>query len=337
MNHHPERIIMQWHITEQCNLHCLHCYRDDANALDPDVSDLFFVLERFISFLSSNRNKRIKGHINIAGGEPLIRKDFFEFISILSSMAKLFSFGILSNGTMIDKDVASFLARTGVSFVQLSLDGMEEKHDQLRGSGNFRAVAKAIKNLVDAGIRTIISFTATKINFRDFTELAKFCRRQRVSRLWADRMIPLGSGAFISDACLSPSDTDEFVRIMAKAKNNTSKFRRSDTDISMNRALQFHSAGGYPYRCKAGDSIFAVMPDASVYPCRRMPVNVGNLKEKSMEEIYNCDLFISLRDADKLIEGCQTCFYRTLCRGGLRCLSHAVKGSPFYKDPGCWM
>lgn len=337
MTHYPEKIIMQWHITEECNLHCLHCYRNDGVFAEPDISDLFHVLEKFISFLNPKSKAKILGHINIAGGEPLIRKDFFEFASILSSMSKLFSFGILSNGTMIDRDMASFLARTGVSFVQVSLDGMEEAHDQLRGGGNFRRVVKGIRNLVAVGIRTIVSFTATRTNFRDFPELAKFCRRQRVSRLWADRMVPVGSGALLSDTCLAPSDTDEFIRIMAKAKKDTSRFWPSYTDISMNRALQFHGVGGYPYRCKAGDTLIAVMPDATVFPCRRMPVNVGNLREKTIEEIYQCDFFKSLRETDKIIEGCQSCFYRTLCRGGLRCLSHAVNGSPFHKDPGCWI
>lgn len=339
MEHYPDRLIMQWHITERCNLHCLHCYRGDEAFAEPDLPELIHVLDRFTSFLRSGRilNQGMKGHINVAGGEPLARKDFMDLAMILSSMSDSFSFGILSNGTLIDIKTAAFLAKTGVSFVQVSLEGMEETHDQMRGNGNFRLVLKAIKNLVHLGLRTIVSFTATRLNYMEFPEIVRLCRRLKVSRLWADRLIPIGSGSILADSCLNPSETDSFIRLMYRARKNSPSFFSPKTDIAMNRALQFHLGGGYPYRCRAGDTLVAVMPDSSVFPCRRMPVNVGNLNNLSLEDVYSCEFFRSLRDRSREIEGCQSCFYRTLCRGGLKCLSYAVHGDPFVRDPGCWV
>ncbi len=79
------------------------------------------------------------------------------------------------------------------------------------------------------------------------------------------------------------------------------------------------------------------MPDGDVYPCRRMPIKVGNIKENSLEEIYHqSDLCRQLRDKERVNEGCEGCFYAELCRGGLKCLSWAINGDPFLKDPGCW-
>lgn len=339
MESYPEKIIMQWHITEKCNLHCLHCYRDDEIFEDPDISDLFRVLDRFMGFLEEGKagNRKMKAHINIAGGEPLFRDDFYEFVSILSSMSRLFSFGILSNGTMIDRDMAGFLARSNVSFVQVSLDGMEETHDQLRGVGNFKAVSQALKNLYGAGVRTFVSFTASRMNYREFGKLADHCRKMKVSKFWADRMLPIGAGANLATSCLGPSETYEFVNEMAKARAKKGRFFKKRTEIAMDRALQFHSGGGYPYSCSAGDKLMAVMPDSSVYPCRRMPVRIGNLNDSSFSEIYFSEYFKSLRNRNLNVEGCEECFYRTLCRGGLKCLSYALKGTPFHKDPGCWL
>ena len=54
------------------------------------------------------------------------------------------------------------------------------------------------------------------------------------------------------------------------------------------------------------------------------------------EANYSSHLFGCLRDRGKISRGCQDCFYSTLCRGGLKCLSYALKGDPFKADPGCW-
>jgi radical SAM protein with 4Fe4S-binding SPASM domain len=112
----------------------------------------------------------------------------------------------------------------------------------------------------------------------------------------------------------------------------------STTEISLQRALQFCGNGGKPYRCTAGDTLLAVMPNGDVLPCRRMPRVVGNLLSTPLRTIYSeSPLLRDLRAAPHIISGCSKCFYSAVCRGGLRCLSDAVYGSPFRADPGCWL
>ncbi len=109
------------------------------------------------------------------------------------------------------------------------------------------------------------------------------------------------------------------------------------TEIAMHRALQFLCGDGRPYHCTAGDSLMTVLPNGDLLPCRRMPVSVGNLKKKHLAELYyTSDFFRDLRDRRRISRGCENCFYQKLCRGGLKCLSYAVYGSPFRADPGCW-
>ena len=80
-----------------------------------------------------------------------------------------------------------------------------------------------------------------------------------------------------------------------------------------------------------------VQANGDLYPCRRMPIQVGNLMETPLADLYyNSDLFSRLRDRDRISHGCQDCFYSKLCCGGLKCLSYAVAGDPFKADPGCW-
>ena len=85
------------------------------------------------------------------------------------------------------------------------------------------------------------------------------------------------------------------------------------------------------------DTLLTVLHDGDLYPCRRMPIRVGNLLEASLTELYNTfDRHRAHRDLHHGIAGCNGCFYAGLCRGGLKCLSYAVTGDPFTADPGCW-
>jgi radical SAM protein with 4Fe4S-binding SPASM domain len=108
------------------------------------------------------------------------------------------------------------------------------------------------------------------------------------------------------------------------------------TEIALHRALQF-LGGGPAYHCTAGDTLITVMPDGTLYPCRRMPINAGNLHQTPLEILYDGPLFRQLRDPAVVASGCEKCTYEKLCRGGLRCLSHAVEGSLSIADPGCWL
>jgi radical SAM protein with 4Fe4S-binding SPASM domain len=105
----------------------------------------------------------------------------------------------------------------------------------------------------------------------------------------------------------------------------------------MHRALQFLVGGGRPYHCTAGDSLLAVQANGDLYPCRRMPIRVGNLMETPLGSLYDQSLLLqALGDRRRIPGGCQGCVYRRLCRGGLRCLANMATGDPFTTDPGCW-
>jgi radical SAM protein with 4Fe4S-binding SPASM domain len=223
-------------------------------------------------------------------------------------------------------------------YVQVSIEGTKATHDAIRGDGTFERTVAAIGHLVEAGIPATISFTAHRRNFREFPEVARLGDRLGVDRVWADRLIPSGSGGAMSEMVMTPEETREFFGLMFQARAETRRpGLRNRSRVSMHRALQFMVGGGRPYRCGAGDSLITVQPNGDLYPCRRMPVRVGNLLEQPLSELYeNADLFRSLRDRERVSNGCQGCSHATSCRGGLKCLSYAVTGDPFDADPGCW-
>jgi radical SAM protein with 4Fe4S-binding SPASM domain len=318
-------MIFQWHITEKCNLNCTHCYQD-KKVEDKKFEELLYIYEEIKRFL---KIKKIKGHINITGGEPLIKKEFFKLIEYISNDSQNINFGVLTNGTLINNDNIKLLSKA--KFVQVSIEGGEKTHNEIRGKDNLKEVIKGIKLLKKNRIRTYVSFTASKVNYMEFSEVCKISRKYRVDKVWSDRLIPYGTGKDMER--MNKDETEEFFDLMRREKYRRTFF--SKTEISMNRALQFLK-GGDCYKCSAGNKLITVMTDGTVYPCRRMPIECGNIFEKSLFEIYECELFIKLRN-DKNIVGCMECIYLEKCGGGLKCLSYAVAGSPFEKDKGCFL
>ncbi|MCP4353630.1 MAG: radical SAM protein [Desulfobacterales bacterium] len=340
MKYYPRNILLQWHITERCNLRCSHCYQESYQGKELNFSELLSILEQFREFLKApcvNGNPPIKGHITVTGGEPFVRKDFPDLLNVFAEHQQEFSFAVLTNGTLIDAAMARHLAELNPRFVQVSIEGSQKTHDLIRGRGNFERTATAVKHLVQAGIRTLISFTAHRGNFREFPQVARLGRRLKVFRVWADRLIPSGSGAELQNQVLSPDETREFFEIMLKERKAAQRTWFGNTEIAMQRALQFLMSNSNPYFCTAGNTLVTIQPDGELYPCRRMPISVGNVLETSLDKLYNhSSLFRKLRNQKQYDPRCQDCSYAKKCRGGLKCLSYAITGDPFKADPGCW-
>ncbi len=335
----PANLLLQWHITERCNLRCRHCYQDGYRRDELSLNALLAVLRQYTDLLQQwrSRGRTVRGHITVTGGEPFIRDDFLDLLDVFSANRESFTFAILTNGSFIDTGMARKLRKLRPAFVQVSIEGDRTTHDNIRGRGNFDKTVAAIKHLVRQKIRTLISFTAHKGNYRQFGEVARLGIKLKVARVWADRLIPRGSGSDMAEQVLGPAETREFFEIMRKYRQQAQRSWFVRTDIAMHRALQFLVGRGRPYHCTAGDALVTVQPNGDLYPCRRMPIRVGNLMEKPLGELYyQSDLLCALRYQGSLSDSCEDCSYAGLCRGGLRCLSYAVTGDPFKADPGCW-
>ncbi len=337
----PGNLILQWHVTERCNYRCAHCYQESYSGEELGYQNLLNILDQFKELLGSWRSRAgrlpVHGHITVTGGEPFVREDFLDLLEVLSANKEYFSFAILTNGSFIGATMARRLRALGPTFVQVSIEGTPDTHDGIRGAGSFEKATSALKCLVRENICTSVSFTAYRGNFREFTEVARLGRRLRVNRVWADRLIPWGNGAALRDQVLTPDETREFFEIMNNERIKAKRRWFGKTEIAMRRALQFLVAGGKPYHCTAGDTLVTVQPNGDLYPCRRMPIRVGNLMEKPLMELYyTSDLLRSLRDRSHLNDTCRDCLYSEMCRGGLKCLSYAISGDPFSADPGCW-
>lgn len=334
--------VLQLHVTERCNLRCAHCYQEAQPSEELPFGDLLKIVEQFKELLELWRQEAIglpvHGQVTVTGGEPFVRRDTMALLEALAAEGEALRFAILTNGTLIDEGTARQLAELGPAFVQVSIDGARETHDGIRGRGSYDMAVSALRALVREGIRTTISFTAHRGNYREFADVAGLGCSLGVARVWADRLVVQGRGAALAGQTLDPDQTREFFDIMLRARIDTACSVFAQTEIAMVRALQFLTAGERPYRCPAGDSLITIMPNGDVYPCRRMPILAGNLMETPLAELYyRSDVFRALRDLQRISDGCNGCRYAGVCRGGAKCISYAMTGAPFTADPGCWL
>lgn len=326
MQEHKIKHVMQWHITHRCNLRCSHCYQDEYSS-ELSFGELERLLYQYLRFCEKNA---FHGHINFTGGEPLLSGHLFPLME-LCDKNKL-TFGLLTNGTMINDEIADRLSLfRGLSFVQVSIDGTEQTHDSVRGKGNFRRVLNGLRLAGDRGIQTMAAFTCHKRNYKELKDVIRIVRRNKTDRFWADRLVPMGSS---NEDALSDEEYREVIEILTAEHSRKHLF--SHTDVHLNRSLQFLGGGSCYYQCAAGKTLLTLLADGTLLPCRRLPIPIGNCLADDMTELCEKSELIRELQEQRIPEECLPCPHAVLCRGGAKCLTYAMTGDYRGKDVNCY-
>ena len=195
----PSLRYLELQMTDRCNLQCRHCYIGEGSHQDLSKKPIQRVLEEF---------EEIQGlRLLISGGEPLLHPHFWEINDILRNYA--FRSILLSNGTLITKEVAKKLR---VHEVQVSLDGMEEGHESLRGKGTFEKAMAAIDHLQQANLRVSVATMIHRKNLSEFDQLAFLLQSKQIEEWNVD--VPCLEGRLKTnpDFSLSPSEAGRFLK-----------------------------------------------------------------------------------------------------------------------------
>ncbi len=335
-----KRMLLQWHITEHCNLRCKHCYHTGYDSKDlsfQQISDIFYSYKLFYNQWFTKQNLPVRaGHINITGGEPFLRNDLFDLLRLIKNDDAKFTFALLTNGTLLNDTNCKELKQLKPEFIQISVEGNKETNDNIRGKGSYEQIEFALQLLRKYKIKTYISFTANKLNFEQFESVAQLAVKQKVAKLWTDRIVPFGNALENELLILSAKDTQTFHNHLVTVKEKYSNYK--STKIELNRALQFLATGDCAYSCSAGNTLITIMHNGDVYPCRRLPILVGNVLRENLTDIYEKnETMKSLQSPQNKYDSCSRCSYFTFCKGGSRCITFAQKNTFNDSDPGCFL
>jgi len=337
----PKSSFLQWHITERFNLRCKHCYQTPYVTPEMPLPKMLSIVDEYVELLDL---WGIDGRMQVTGGEPFVRKDIFDILEKIHENRNKLKFNIMSNGFYITKDIAKRLKDLKIDFFQISIEGEEHTNDYIRGKGAYKRIVEGAKILVEEGIHTSFSFTATSINSKEYFKVLEIAKSLGVNSLWSDRLVPWGAGKQIQEQMLQPLDVKEHYEKVTKISKELEK-NGSKTKLSRNRTLYFmadpEKQDHHPWanHCDGvGTRGMTVLCDGTVYPCRRLPIKVGNVMQQSLFEIWYANEWMwKLRDKNNYKnEKCGSCELFERCGGGAPCIAYGYSGTPFATDPQCW-
>lgn len=269
-------------LTRSCNLRCKHCLNSSGDAL---VDQLSF--DEFKDMILKLLKAGIQ-EVRFTGGEPLVFSKVFDLIKLCTESGVYTSIG--TNGTLITKKVALKLKLAGLKKAIVSIDGTEQKHDYIRGEGNYKKAMKGIDNLVELGIDVRINSVIMKENINDVIEFAKQMNKKCQS-LFIRRFIESGRGINLKDNMLTKEDY-EYVRNELRKELETEKYvnghylKNKDEAANSRIPIPFKIKDG----CKAGERALVITPEGNIHLCGFLAAQgfppVGNVRDVLDWESY---------------------------------------------------
>ncbi len=325
---------IQWHTTNNCNLRCLHCYQDDfSREGDLGIPGLKGIAENFLATLEAWERRAC---VHLTGGEPLLNPGLFSLLDHLNGQSGVEELGIITNGMLLHRELIKRISGIEkLKYLKISLDGGDAAtNDAIRRVGSFQRVLRNVPLVREMGkFEVVLMFTAMKRNYRSLPALIRLAQDLEIQGLIIERFIPWGQGKLVREEVLERDQWRELIQTLFE-------FFAIDQggEIPPYQAFQISFSGGEPELmgapCVVGDDGCCIMPDGSLFPCRRFPLPLGNLLRNSLKNIWEeSTLLRQLRDKRNLKGKCRLCGQEGCT--GCRSLAYALTGDFFGEDPHC--
>jgi MoaA/NifB/PqqE/SkfB family radical SAM enzyme len=259
LNHFSFADIAFIEVTRACNLRCKHCLNNSGKIMDNQLTT-----EEIISLIEKLAKAGIQ-EIRFTGGEPLTHKDIYKMIETAAKLGIYTSIG--TNGTLIDEQTAIKLKEAGLKKAVVSIDGPKEKHDDIRGKGNYEKTIAGIKYLQEQGIKIKVNSVIMRSNMEDVILLAKELNKLKIDLL-IRRFIESGRGENLENNILSKEDYD-YVREKLDYELKSAPYvrghyiRLNDEASNTRIELPFEIKKG----CKAGQRALVITPNGDIHFC----------------------------------------------------------------------
>lgn len=347
--------VVVWNVGRRCNLRCVHCYsqsRDQEYPHELSHEDGIRLLDDLADFGAPV--------ILFSGGEPLMRPDIFELIR--HATGRKMRAVVSTNGTLITPDMAARLKDAGLSYVGISLDGMEATNDRFRGvQGAFRMALDGVRNCLKTGVKVGLRFTVTRENCRDVGAILDLVEQEGIPRVCFYHLVYAGRGSkLIHDSRMSHEETRNTVDLIL---DRTKALHGKGKAVEV-LTVDNHTDGPYlylrllkedPVRAaevlkllkmnggnSSGTGIGCVSWDGSVHPDQFWRhYSFGNVKQRPFSAIWSDasePLMGKLRERKRYLKGrCAACKWLDICNGNFRVRAEAVTGDVWGAEPDCYL
>ncbi|WP_279146138.1 radical SAM/SPASM domain-containing protein [Clostridium tyrobutyricum] len=346
-------------ITNRCNLKCGYC----SVSAGPNTSEDKELTVSDFEMLFKDLDDMKVHRISLSGGEPFVRKDFFEILE--KTQKYKFAKVINTNGILITDDVARKLSKYNFDRICVTIDGSNPAvHESIRGQGTFKKSIEGIKNLQKYNLPVSTLFTLNKNNVEDLINTIKLNENLGIEYMSVMVICPTGR-ASKGDSLITKEKWYPMLYKLTKMKESGEiklKFKivppnESSVFWLFYYPLEYYNrldllnvwrqdCNVYPEKrtisCQAGIKACSVNYNGDVYGCELMSdiheLKAGNIKEKSIKEIWNSSqAFNKLRSItfDNLNGKCVECD-KKWCGAGCRAAAYHLDGSIYGSDNACF-
>ena len=337
----PERLTLTFEISRACNLNCRFCYnpwkiaggRGRKTGAAGAGEEAEVPTDRALKILEKAVDESGAGEVTLSGGEPLLRQDLAEIIRFLKK--KKVRVAVVTNGTLLTKEVADKCISEGVDLFQVSLlSDRQDIHNELAGRESFHKVIEGIINVRNLNGTVCTFFAATSRNVATFRGALELNVLLGVRNVALGRFVPGGRG-MSGWRQLMPEP--EGLQGALESASNLSKHYAIAVSVSTPILPCLVDLSRYdaivPGFCTVGrkTTLFTIDPAGDVKVCSHSPHSLGNVLEKPFGEIAR-NAFIT-EFVETMPEYCLDCEAVSVCRGGCRSSAHLVYGSFEAEDP----
>lgn len=321
-------------ITTDCNLKCKHC-RLEKIRYNMSLREIEIVCKKLKEYQTNC--------VFISGGEPTFRKDIVKLIKLVKNYIPVITLN--TNATLLNRELIENLINAGVNYFQVSLDGLENEHNEIRGKGNFKKTINNIKLLCEYSdkINVHISCVISMLNINMMEEFVKYLvikNKFPIQIIGFKRYIPknemAGKYNLNKRGLKQLSDNVEYL------KTKYGEFTRIVCDFPQKNVLNENGTKRIMEKynlscvgCSAAIGGPAIRTDGSVSPCSLLDISYGNIIHDTFENIYESDIFKNLM-CRNLTGRCGKCRFKSIC-GGCRAAAYILTGDYLGEDEECFI
>lgn len=338
-----EYFAFQWHITDECDQRCKHCYifAEDNNIPLHTMTweQMQLVLKNCIT--TAEQMGKLP-YLYITGGDPILHPQFWELLKLLKENEIPFS--IMGNPYHLTDKVCKDLKSYGCERYQVSIDGMCETHDMFRKPGSFDITLEKIKYINKSGMKSVVMTTVSKTNMAEIPQIIDTVVAHKVRIFAFARYCPTGSD---KSAHMTPT---EYRALLDTCWSKFEQYKDCDTTFNLKDHLWtpfLHEKGLYQIPeelavngneiydgCNCGINHMTILPTGEVYACRRMESNIGNALQSSLYDIFQSEQMNCYRQYNQF-EKCSKCELLHFCRG-CPAVAYGYTQNHLSCDPQCW-
>jgi len=335
--------LVAWEITRNCNLSCIHCRAAATRGPYDGELDTQTCL-RILDEIAAVGNPIVI----LTGGEPLLRPDIHKIARYGTDQG--LRMVMAPNGTLITRENAEQLAAAGIKRISISLDGASaETHDAFRGvEGAYEGALRGIEAAKSAGIEFQINTTITKQNLDEIPRIQKLAERLGAVAHHIFLLVPTGRGKYLIDQEITADEYEETLNWFYDQQADSSLQLKATCAPHYYRILRqrakaegktvnfnTHGLDAVTRGCLGGTGFCFISHRGIVQPCGFLNLNCGDLRKSTFSEIWKrSEVFLALRDYDKLEGKCGLCEYRKVC-GGCRARAYEATGNYLAEEPLC--